>query len=127
MNRILTKRLALGLITFAVVCLAAAVFLWGTEYKVSLYPHGYKSRPAVPSAKLLSERERPASVTQAVEPADTLALAAFFSLTLLTLALREEETELFPSDILRRRTVASIRRTPCLFHFSFRPPPRLAV
>ena len=128
MNRTLTKRLTLALMTFAVACLASAVFLWGTEYKVSLYPHHLRSRPAVPFAKLLSERERPAATASAAPlQAGTQALITFFVLPLLVLALERASSKLFPSGILQRSVFVSIPRTPCLFRFSFRPPPSMAV
>ncbi|HEX3660694.1 MAG TPA: hypothetical protein VHU89_04650 [Acidobacteriaceae bacterium] len=123
MKRILTKRLTLALMTFAVACLASAVFLWGTEYKVSLYPHHLKPQPAVPFAKLLSEQERPASEVEAVPRAGAPALIAFFSLGWLTFARPREESEPFRVMPLRGRTLPSIRKTPWLIHFSFRPPP----
>lgn len=41
--------------------LSLTVFLWGLNYKVSLY-YAQTSRHAVPAAKLLSQRERPQSV-----------------------------------------------------------------
>lgn len=51
------------------VILCASVFVWGTQYKVSLYNNGQMSSTGTPEAKLLSEQERPAVSTQA----DTLA------------------------------------------------------
>ncbi|MGA7522955.1 MAG: hypothetical protein WBW84_10765 [Acidobacteriaceae bacterium] len=127
MKRILTKRLTLALMTFAVVCLASAVFLWGTEYKVSLYPRHLKPQPAVPFAKLLSERERPASGTEAVSRADALPLITFFSPALLTTALLREKAEPFLVVPLWGRAIPSIRKTPWLIHFSFRPPPGITL
>lgn len=127
MNRILTKRLALALMTLAVACLASAVFLWGTEYKVSLYPHGHRSRPAVPFAKLLSERERPATGSEVALRAGGQALITLFSLSFLVIPLEQADCELFPSGILQRSAIVSTHRTPCLFRFSFRPPPPVAV
>jgi hypothetical protein len=127
MNRILTKRLTLALMTLAVACLASAVFLWGTEYKVSLYPHHLKSQPAVPVAKFLSERERPVVGAEAVPQADVLALPAFFSLALLTVVFLQPKRRPFPAVLLLGRGIRSIHRPPCLIHFSFRPPPGMAV
>jgi len=46
-----------------VLVLALAVFAWGLQYKLSLY-HSEARRTGVPEAKLLSPRERPASIAQ---------------------------------------------------------------
>jgi len=43
--------------------LSFAVFLWGIQYKLSLY-HSEVVRRAVPVAKLLSQKERPSFSTQ---------------------------------------------------------------
>jgi hypothetical protein len=40
-----------------------AVFLWGVQYKLSLYCSETTQR-SIPAAKLLSESERPISITQ---------------------------------------------------------------
>ena len=40
------------------VALSFAVFLWGLQYKVSLY-YSEAAQHAIPAAKLLSQRERP--------------------------------------------------------------------
>jgi hypothetical protein len=40
------------------VALSFAVFLWGLQYKVSLY-YSAAAQRAIPAAKLLSQRERP--------------------------------------------------------------------
>jgi hypothetical protein len=42
------------------VMLGLAVFMWGLHYKLSLY-HAAGSHQTAPSAKLLSQKERPAS------------------------------------------------------------------
>src|ERR1700743_793038 len=43
--------------------LSFAVFLWGIQYKLSLY-HSEVAQRAVPVAKLLSQKERPSFSTQ---------------------------------------------------------------
>ena len=48
----------------AVLLLAFAVSSWGLHYKLSLY-HTGAARPAVPAAKLLSQKERPLASAQA--------------------------------------------------------------
>jgi hypothetical protein len=124
MNRILTKRVTLALVTAAVACLALAVLLWGTEYKVSLYPHHYRPQRAVPVAKLLSERERPTVDVAVVQCIDALALPTFLSLgLLLTFAVAPDDRDPSPSEPLAPVGTESIHRIGCLIHFSFRPPP----
>lgn len=60
-----------NILALSILGLAVAVFAWGLHYKVSLY----KSPPVdwhhVASAKLLSNRERPANVVLQVERAMT--------------------------------------------------------
>jgi hypothetical protein len=60
---------ALLLPAIARLMLGLAVLLWGTAYKVSLYPTPEQGRAPVPTAKLLSEKERPKATRRAV-PAD---------------------------------------------------------
>ncbi len=50
------ERLPLGLLV-----VLAAVFLWGYQYKLSLYHDAGRIHSAAPPAKLLSETERPSS------------------------------------------------------------------
>jgi hypothetical protein len=45
---------------FLVLMLALAVLAWGVRYKLSLY-HATTNRVTAPAAKLLSQKERPAS------------------------------------------------------------------
>ena len=123
MKEILTKRPTLALLIFAVACLASAVFLWGTEYKVSLYPKHHKTQQAVPIAKLLSERERPAVAAEAPSRADALALTALFSLTLLTVLPVQKDSAYSSSQFPLRRRDSSIQSTIFVVHLCFRPPP----
>ena len=59
------------------MALAFAVFVWGLQYKVSLY-YSAAAQHAIPAAKLLSQRERPlASAPLERRTLDGLPLAAF--------------------------------------------------
>ncbi|WP_158824199.1 hypothetical protein [Granulicella sp. S156] len=61
------------------VALAFAVFVWGLQYKVSLY-YSAAAQHAIPAAKLLSQRERPlASAPLERLTLEGLPLAAFTS------------------------------------------------
>ena len=118
-----TRQLTLFLSLMATALLAAAVFLWGAEYKCSLYhAHPPKHTP-VPMAKLLSEKERPVATGGAGLVRAPLTLAAFFSLSLLLpVALRFRRAGV-DSTPLRWPRITNRLRPHCLNHFSFRPPP----
>lgn len=125
MKRIHTQQATLLLIATTAAILAASVFLWGTEYKLSLYPQGRTARVAIPYAKLLSERERPAVVH--------VNLATFRSLAAPTLALilcapairdsRKAFTFAAPA-LFGDPAVSHLFRFPPLW---FRPPPAPAL
>jgi hypothetical protein len=120
------KRRASIVTAIAVLFLAFAVLGWGTGYKMSLYHGDGNSASAVPAAKLLSQKERPAS-TQVVEsllaaPANhqpstypaILTIVLMFGLPLILLGATPEFDEL---DDSRKQLFAHTS------FFSFRPPP----
>ena len=112
--------LALGLLT-----LSAAVFGWGLQYKLSLY-HGKDSiSHQIPEAKLLSQKERPATGQAViVRPSELPALPLFPALMIVTVA-----SGLFQAAARYVRT-GSLERSrpplpPCLQAIFLRPPPVL--
>lgn len=105
----------------AIALLALAVFSWGVQYKLSLYNPGAH----MSAAKLLSQRERPATSEAVKLTADPLvnsgpitlfALAMGVVLTGLCLL----NTNLPLQDAWHR---AKVSKQPEQTFFSFRPPP----
>lgn len=73
---------------FFVLTLAFAVCFWGLHYKLSLY-HSAAARPAVPAAKLLSQKERPVSFNDVdfVRPVSPQTESSIFFPTFLLAAI----------------------------------------
>jgi hypothetical protein len=112
--------LALGLLV-----LSAAVFGWGLQYKLSLY-HGKNSiSHQIPEAKLLSQKERPATGQAfSVRPSALPTFHLFPALIIATVA-----SGLFRAAARYART-GSLERSrpplpPCLQAIFLRPPPVL--
>jgi hypothetical protein len=112
--------LALGLLT-----LSAAVFGWGLQYKLSLY-HGKDSiSHQIPEAKLLSQKERPATgQAVSVRSSELPAFPLFPAFIIVTLA-----SGLFQAAA-RYLRIGSLERSrpplpPCLQAIFLRPPPVL--
>jgi len=123
MNAEPTRRSDSHWMMVAVAMLALAVFSWGVRYKVSLY------HPVVhmSAAKLLSQRERPATIEAARLAADPLPAPQplpFFTLALgaLFATLRVLKPKFLHREPCNR-TLS--RRPPCHSFFFFRPPPVL--
>ena len=110
------NHLAIGV---SVLLLALAVFGWGLRSKLSLY-HVARASEAIPIAKLLSERERPADAAQSchAEQADLDAIAQPVSIALIPLPESRVRAKLSHDDPppLPSRTVTfkgpSLRRPP---------------
>ena len=105
--------------------LGLAVLLWGTEYKVSLYPIPLHNHLGVPQAKLLSEKERPrkADCLSSTTPrlrswpsAHLLAIPAAIPLP------RARSLSSEPSAPSSSRDQSTYRGR-SMNHFFFRPPP----
>jgi hypothetical protein len=112
--------LALGLLM-----LSAAVFGWGLQYKLSLY-HGKDSiSHQIPEAKLLSQKERPATgQAVSISPSELPAFHLFPALIIVTVA-----SGLFQAAA-RYVRVGGLERSrpplpPCLQAIFVRPPPVL--
>jgi len=115
---------------FCLVALAVAVFVWGLSYKLSLYDPPQASSHRMVAAKLLSNRERPA--TAKVEFQEALdagslrtSLVAVCALLPLLLPLLLAEKAQHSWTLLRE---PSHRKRPYFAdipQYYFRPPPRL--
>jgi hypothetical protein len=123
MKRFQTGKPALAISMAAMAVLAIAVFLWGLEYKCSLYHRHPEKRQRVVAAKLLSEKERPRTT-----PAASFLRVPLVSVTALIFLFhgirrhRDLRTGLrFAPTVLP--TIFGGHRSPSLIYFSFRPPP----
>lgn len=116
-----------NILALSILGLAVAVFAWGLRYKLSLYKSAPVAVHHVSSAKLLSNRERPADVAVQVERATTpVVVPAVFCAALvrfsgLLLGPRQESRWTFQRALnWQRRPLPQALRP--LF---FRPPPSL--
>lgn len=107
----------------AIVMLAFAVFSWGVRYKLSLY------NPAahMTAAKLLSQRERPATTESARLAADPVMnlvpITLFaFAMGVMLAGLWSERPEFLPRVV---RHQVRLPQQPNQTFFFFRPPPFL--
>jgi hypothetical protein len=112
--------LALGLLM-----LSAAVFGWGLQYKLSLYHGKDPISHQIPEAKLLSQKERPATgQAVSVRPSELPAFHLFPALIIVTMA-----SGLFQAAARYVRTGSLERSRPplpaCLLAIFLRPPPVL--
>jgi hypothetical protein len=112
--------LALGLLM-----LSAAVFGWGLQYKLSLYHGKDPISHQIPEAKLLSQKERPATVyAVSMRPSELPTFPLFPALIIVTVA-----SGLFQAAARYART-GSLERSrpplpPCLQAIFLRPPPAI--
>jgi len=112
-----------------ILLLSCAVFGWGLHYKMSLYCPVNGLSHSTPEAKLLSEKERPASQQDraSIRPAFTQTQTSMLFALLLIAALA---MDLLKSATLWMRTPSmqvawSQQQRAHLNYFSFRPPPNL--
>ena len=125
MNR--TSRCVPPLSAMGIFLLACAVFVWGLQYKISLYCQADGQSVSIPHAKLLSERERPSSSLGAASisplPAQPQSSVLYPLLLIVTLMLGL----CLAADVwLRNSRVADaipLQRRAHSNFFSFRPPP----
>ena len=104
-----------------VVLVVFAVFSWGVQYKLSLYDQPAKTVAASPQAKLLSQKERPIAVHEAVtgnpsRPAQPVTLIGLIAATAIVSAIGK----LISTDT---SNFVPSKSRPHLSYFSFRPPP----
>ena len=123
MNVEQTRRRGSQWMIVTIAMLAFAVFSWGVRYKVSLYNPGAH----MSAAKLLSQRERPAtfeSAKLAADPAVNLEPVTFFALAMgIMLAWLWSLKPTFSPRSVRHRV--KLTRKPNQTFFFFRPPPIL--
>jgi hypothetical protein len=86
-----TFRPRLSRLTFVFIGLAISVFVWGLQYKLSLYYPQHSTYHQLPEAKLLSKNEQPAAteglLMASVKPPQDIVRGALFTLTLFALVL----------------------------------------
>ncbi|MGA8111006.1 MAG: hypothetical protein WBD46_08725 [Acidobacteriaceae bacterium] len=127
MKRVHTKQLALALSVMATAVLAMTVFVWGSEYKCSLYHKHPERHPRIAVAKLLSERERPAAAETVASARAPLSQAVFIALGVLLFGpLRGTRPGLDRVFLVVRNETAA-GKTALLIHFSSRPPPAMVL
>jgi hypothetical protein len=107
--------------------LALAVFGWGLQYKLSLYEHSDDHASSIPDAKLLSQKERPASSATigliAASTRQPQLPARFFALLVVTIMACTSAAQF---SWIRNRAFSSYsgkQRLAAFHYFSFRPPP----
>jgi hypothetical protein len=113
------------LLPLGLLMLSLAVFGWGLQYKLSLYQGKNSITHRAPEAKLLSQKERPATA-QALD-ARSPEVPAFplfvdFMLVAVAFLLRLAATRYVRTGSLERSRPP---RPPCLQAVFFRPPPVL--
>jgi hypothetical protein len=118
-----TRRRESHAMIVAIVLLAFAVFSWGVRYKLSLYnPAAHMS-----AAKLLSQRERPATVeatelsTDPVVNHGPIALLAF-AMGVVLAGFWSERPAILTRDVWH---LSRLPKQPSQTFFFFRPPPFL--
>ena len=111
------------LLPLGLLMLSLAVFGWGLQYKLSLYQSKNSIAHLTPEAKLLSQKERPATA-QALDARTPQApvFAAFVFVAMASL-LRQAAARYLRIES-RERSRPS--RPPCLQALFFRPPPVLS-
>lgn len=108
--------------------IALGIFVWGLQYKLSLYSASGSSSRSIPQAKLLSPYERPGSVQTTEQLSPTLLpwpplrfqfflIAAVFAGVLFIQLVR--------AGALNPRDARQASNSICAFFF-FRPPPTFA-
>jgi hypothetical protein len=122
-----TIRPTLCKFSVVVVGLAMSVFVWGLQYKLSLYFPAHSEYHQVPEAKLLSKNEQPTRVdgllVGSTKPVSHTGLFRFYTLALFEWVLA------LPALSVPRRTKQEPKKpwlaamSASLDAFFFRPPP----
>jgi hypothetical protein len=114
------------LLPLGLLMLSLAVFGWGLQYKLSLYQGKNSIAHLTPEAKLLSQKERPAT-TQApgarTPDAPAFPVVAAFVLVAVASLLRQAAARYERTGSMERSRPL---RPPCLQTLFFRPPPVLS-
>jgi hypothetical protein len=110
------------LLPLGFLMLSLAVFGWGLQYKLSLYQSKDSITHQAPVAKLLSQKERPATAqTLGGRFPEVPAFTAFVFVAMASLLRLAATRYLRTGSIERSRPP----RPPCLQALFFRPPPVL--
>ncbi len=132
MSRCFTSRAGTRLLTAALGLLAAAIFLWGLTYKLSLYDPPQASSHQMFAAKLVSDREGNRvqdQVREHFERPESLSLGGGLALVLLLqaadmlLLLRASAS----TETLETGSAAPALHLAALPAFGFRPPPSFSL
>jgi hypothetical protein len=123
----IVNRRTFTLKTLATLFLAVAVFGWGLQYKVSLYDLPGSHLNSVSHAKLLSEKERPASTFDlassglaSLQPQSSFLLPTFF-LASMMIGLSSAKSPW--TRVVSNHGKSRQHRFSASTFFSFRPPP----
>lgn len=109
------------------ITLGLAVFLWGTQYKISLYFQANESHPTVPTAKLVCPENNPFALAEAdgtKVKAASATLPHAFSFVVTTNASASAQPIL---GVGQRRQHASRVQSASFIHFASLPPPASIV
>jgi hypothetical protein len=114
------------LLQLGLLMLSLAVFGWGLQYKLSLYQGKNSIAHLTPEAKLLSQKERPATAQAFSDRSPVVpafpAFAAFVFVAAASL-LRQAAARYVRTGSMER---SRLPRPPCLQALFFRPPPVLS-
>jgi hypothetical protein len=110
------------LLPVGLLMLSLAVFGWGLQYKLSLYQSKNSITHQAPEAKLLSQKERPATAQMLDARSPEVAALTVFAFVVMASLLC-----LAVTCFLRTGSRENSRppRPPCLQALFFRPPPVL--
>jgi hypothetical protein len=110
------------LLPLGFLMLSLAVFGWGLQYKLSLYQGQNSITHQAPVAKLLSQKERPATAQTLDARFPEVPIFTAFVLVAMASLLRLAATRYLRTGSLERSRPP---RPPCLQALFFRPPPVL--
>lgn len=121
-----TRRTPIRLIV-GVICLVIAVFVWGVQYKKSLYDAPGSLSAAMPHAKLLSQKERPVSSVDleslwvVPQPIESAISGSSFLVFAIMLSLHASAVVFVRFSVIGEDSPRKLRFASN--YFSFRPPP----
>jgi hypothetical protein len=110
------------LLPLGFLMLSLAVFGWGLQYKLSLYQSKDSITHQAPVAKLLSQKERPATAQTLDAQSPEVPVFTAFVLVAMASLLRLAATRYLRTGSIERSRPP---RPPCLQALFFRPPPVL--
>jgi hypothetical protein len=114
------------LLPLGLLMLSLAVFGWGLQYKLSLYQAKNSIAHLTPEAKLLSQKERPATAQglgARIPEMSAFPVVAAFVFVAMASHLRQAAARYVRTGSMERSRPP---RPPCLQALFFRPPPVLS-